>query len=147
MRIWTVHPHYLDSRGLVALWREALLAQKVLQGLTKGYTAHPQLHRFRAHPDPVAAIGSYLVAVHEESLSRGYRFDRTKIVRTVPTDQIVETDGQLLYEWRHLKKKLESRDHQRFRTFEYLEKPEPHPLFRIVSGEVQPWERIDSNSH
>jgi hypothetical protein len=27
MRIWTVHPRYLDPKGLVAAWREALLAQ------------------------------------------------------------------------------------------------------------------------
>ena len=41
MRLWTLHPQYLDPRGLVALWREALLAQKVLLGRTRGYRAHP----------------------------------------------------------------------------------------------------------
>jgi len=25
MRLWTLHPKYLDARGLVALWREGLL--------------------------------------------------------------------------------------------------------------------------
>lgn len=35
MRLWTLHPKYLDTKGLVALWREALLAQKVLQGKQK----------------------------------------------------------------------------------------------------------------
>jgi hypothetical protein len=38
---------YLDGRGLVALWREALLAQAVLRGRTRGYR-HPQLARFRS---------------------------------------------------------------------------------------------------
>ncbi|HKX52383.1 MAG TPA: pyrimidine dimer DNA glycosylase/endonuclease V [Nitrosospira sp.] len=39
MRLWTLHPRYLDTKGLVAAWREALLAQKVLSGLTSGYTS------------------------------------------------------------------------------------------------------------
>ena len=43
MRLWSIHPRYLDSMGLVALWREALLAQAVLRGETKGYKFHPQL--------------------------------------------------------------------------------------------------------
>ncbi len=34
MRLWTLHPKYLDPRGLVALWREALFAQAVLRGWT-----------------------------------------------------------------------------------------------------------------
>ena len=37
MRLWTLHPKYLDPQGLVALWREALLARAVLQGKTRGY--------------------------------------------------------------------------------------------------------------
>jgi hypothetical protein len=32
-RIWSLHPKYLDARGLVALWREGLLAQAVLTKL------------------------------------------------------------------------------------------------------------------
>jgi len=55
VRLWSVHPEYLDSRGLVALWREALLAQAVLRGETRGYRRHPRLARFRARPDPTAA--------------------------------------------------------------------------------------------
>jgi hypothetical protein len=31
MRIWSLHPKYLDSKGLVALWRESLLAKNVLR--------------------------------------------------------------------------------------------------------------------
>lgn len=50
MRIWSVHPSLLDAKGLVACWRETLLAQKVLQGLTKGYKNHPQLDRFSNPP-------------------------------------------------------------------------------------------------
>lgn len=47
MRIWSLHPKYLDTKGLVALWRETLLAQHVLSGKTKRYKNHPQLARFK----------------------------------------------------------------------------------------------------
>ena len=41
MRLWSLHPAHLDRQGLIACWREALLAQKVLAGLTTGYRSHP----------------------------------------------------------------------------------------------------------
>ena len=63
MRLWTLHPKYLDAQGLVALWREGLLARAVLRGMTKGYRHHPQLQRFRAHASPRAAINLYLEGV------------------------------------------------------------------------------------
>ena len=44
MRLWSLHPKYLDKLGLLGLWRESLLAQKVLLGKTKGYKNHPQLN-------------------------------------------------------------------------------------------------------
>ena len=78
MRVWSLHPRYLDPVGLVALWRETLLARKVLLGQTRGYRHHPQLRRFQAQADPVAAIDAYLQAVHGEALARGYRFDAGK---------------------------------------------------------------------
>lgn len=144
MRLWTFHPKYLDSRGLVALWREGLLAQKVLRGLTTGYTAHPQLKRFRGHPDPVAAIGSYLAKVHEEACVRQYIFDRTKLVSPDRAAPIVETRGQLLYEWTHFLAKLAKRDVSRYRSLSYVKNPKPHPLFRIEEGSVRSWERVGS---
>jgi hypothetical protein len=141
MRIWTFHPEYLDRQGLLALWREALLAQKVLRGLTRGYRAHPQLLRFRAHPDPVGSIGFYLAVVHEESAARGYRFDRSKIFSDRPVKSLTETDGQLFYEWGHFMKKLAIRDMQHYRSLEGLKEPKPHPLFMVVEGEIRSWER------
>ena len=68
MRLWSLHPSYLDSSGLVALWREGLLARKVLSGQTKGYIHHPQLQRFRETPHPLQTLDAYLKAVHDESL-------------------------------------------------------------------------------
>ena len=79
MRIWSLHPCLLDRRALVACWRETLLAQKVLRGLTRGYTNHPQLIRFRAHPQPLEAVAAYLSRLADEADARGYSFNRELI--------------------------------------------------------------------
>jgi len=141
MRLWTVHPRYLDAKGLVAAWREGLLAQQVLAGATKGYRNHPQLARFREQRDPLATIATFLVALAEEAQTRGYRFDRTRILRRKSRRRIAETRGQLLYEWTHLKAKLGLRAPELRRQFRRIQEPESHPLFRIVPGEVRDWEK------
>jgi len=141
VRLWTVHPRYLDATGLVAVWREGLLAQKVLRGETRGYRNHPQLTRFKAQPDPLAAIAAYLQAIHSEALRRGYCFAASKIGREPMAGRIVETEGQLLYEWARLKRKLASRAPMLYQAYSGIERPEPHPLFEIGPGGVQPWER------
>ncbi len=141
MRLWSLHPKYLDSRGLTALWREALLAQKVLHLATQGYRKHPQLERFHSHPDPQAAIATYLQYVHEESVSRGYRFDAAKISPLWTTRRIPCTTGQLQYEKERLERKLKSRDAARYRELRSLDTIEAHPLFIIVDGEREPWEK------
>lgn len=142
MRLWTLHPKYLDARGLVALWREALLAQAVLNGRTKGYTHHPQLIRFRASPDPVATIAVYLEGVYAESVRRGYRFDKQKVGSVCPVEQIPATSGQLEYEWKHLLRKLKARDAEVYRENRKVVSPEAHSLFRIVSGGIADWEVV-----
>jgi hypothetical protein len=142
MRLWTIHPKYLDARGLVALWREALLAQKVLRGETCGYKHHPQLLRFAGTEHPPAALAAYLKAVHDEAGERGYKFNAAKIGRQKFRGKIKETRGQLLYEWRHLKRKLKKRDPKRLRKFALVKNPAPHPLFKIVPGEVREWEKV-----
>jgi hypothetical protein len=141
MRLWSLHPKYLDRAGLVALWREALLAQAVLQGATRGYRSHPQLARFAAHPEPTAAISLYLVGVYEEALARGYAFDVDKIRPTQTRVVLTVTTGQLAYEWSHLCAKLQMRDRACYERWQGLDKVEPHPLFRVRPGEVEPWER------
>lgn len=141
MRLWTLHPRYLDPKGLVAAWREALLAQKVLAGATKGYRHHPQLVRFQKQADPLATIAAFLVGLAEEAKSRGYHFDASKISGRRFNGQLPETRGQLLYEWGHLKAKLRERAPQMERQLRSVKLPEPHPLFRIVAGEVRDWER------
>lgn len=140
MRLWTVHPKYLDARGLVALWREALLARAVLRGETTGYRHHPQLTRFREQERPVGAVNRYLAGVHAEALRRGYTFDASKLGR-VGGHRIAETTGQLAAEWAHLLRKLERRAPDRFARLITVRSPSPHPLFRLVPGEVRTWER------
>ncbi len=141
MRLWTLHPRHLDGRGLVALWRESLLAQKVLAGATRGYRQHPQLARFRALSDPLAGIASYLAEVQLEATRRGYAFDAGKIAPPRLSGQIDASDGQLRFEFSHLLNKLATRGPAQYRELQGLALPDSHPLFRIVPGGVADWER------
>ncbi len=141
MRIWSLHPKYLDRQGLLACWRETLLAQKVLEGKTKGYRNHPQLTRFRLAPDPVAAVAKYLSILADEAEQRGYHFDRSKIKPVHAANRIPVTRGQVQYEWEHLKSKLSRRDPVRLEQVAGLTTPEVHPLFYIIEGNVEPWEK------
>lgn len=141
MRLWSLHPCYLDSRGLVALWREALLAKAVLCGRTKGYRHHPQLQRFRAHRSPRLAINAYLRAIHEEAAARGYKFDRRKIGRLQPVGRMGVPEGQLQHEWQHLLRKLQQRSPEVHARWHRTARPRHHPLFRRRPGRVASWER------
>lgn len=141
MRLWTLHPKYLDPQGLVALWREGLLARAVLRGKTRGYRHHPQLQRFRAHGTPRAAINAYLRVVANEAETRGYAFDRGKLGPGVRRITLCATQGQLSYEWKHLMGKLRKRSPKWYARWRTLRLPEPHPLFRIVRGPTEVWER------
>ncbi len=146
MRLWTLHPKYLDPRGLVALWREALLAQAVLKGRTRGYLHHPQLIRFRETTAPVESVAFYLVEVHAEAVRRGYRFDAAKISPVGPVEHIEATSGQIGYEWAHLKEKLRVRAPSWLAGIQSVNHPDPHPLFRIVPGPVAPWEAVQPDT-
>jgi hypothetical protein len=141
MRLWSLHPKYLDVRGLVALWREALLAQAVLRGQTSGYRHHPQLIRFFDSPAPVSAIAAYLEEVHAEAGRRAYAFDRSKIARVRMPVSIPVTRGQIEYEWQHLLSKLRVRDPGRYERSHAVVAPDCHPLFRPCAGAVEPWEK------
>ena len=141
MRLWTLHPKYLDAQGLVALWRESLLARAVLRGETRGYRYHPRLQRFRRHTAPRIAINSYLAAVWTEATERGYSFDRSKVGPVRPLPPIACTSGQLAYEWQHLLLKLRARSPAVYRLCRVIADPLPHPLFWVTAGPVEEWER------
>lgn len=143
MRLWTLSPHYLDAKGLVALWRETLLAQAVLHGKTKGYKNHPQLDRFRDHK---YLLCRYLHLICDEADARGYNFDRTRIIkiRASAVKSIPVTTGQVLYEWDHLLKKLKTRDPARYSLHKTLkEKPRTFSIFKTTrSPDIEAWEII-----
>lgn len=136
MRIWSLHPSQLDRQGLLACWRETLLAQAVLAGRTRGYTQHPQLQRFREQSEPLQVVGNYLKAVADEADRRGYRFDRARILEAGAVPQIPVSDGQLEFEWQHLQRKIAERSPELAGGA-----PHPHPLFRVVPGPIADWER------
>lgn len=141
MRLWSIHPCYLDRQGLLAVWREALLAQQVLLGATKGYGKHPQLDRFKKQKEPLRAIAAYLTGIHQEAEARGYAFDKEKILTLPQTEKILVTEGQLYYEWEHFLSKLRLRDEKRYQELKDLERIKPHCLFSMVQGNIESFER------
>lgn len=118
------------------------MARKVLQGETRGYRNHPQLDRFRSQDDPVGLVDAYLLAVHDEAVKRGYKFQREKIGPRFSDLKITVTDGQLRFELLHLLKKLKERDPERYDEIGDETDPTPHPIFSVVSGGIEAWEII-----
>lgn len=140
--MWSLHPCYLDAKGLVALWRESLLARAVFKKETKGYQHHPQLVRFRECRKPIVAINQYLRAIYEEAAKRGYHFDADKLGRKESCAKIWITEGQLGYEWEHLRAKLKQRNWAQYEKNKEIVKPRPHPLFKACAGGIASWERV-----
>jgi hypothetical protein len=142
MRLWSIHPQYLDRMGLLAVWREGLLARKVLLGETNGYRNHPQLIRFKAAKNPVATVSWYLKIVAEEAANRGYRFDVSKLGTVRSQRTLPVSNGQVAFEKEHLLKKLKIRDPQRYRLIKQNDQILLHPLFSEVPGPVAAWEKV-----
>lgn len=140
MRLWSLHPRYLDQKGVVALWREGLLAKAVLLGKTRGYVLHPQLVRFRQHESPLSAIDAYLWSIYEEAVRRGYQFDASKTAK-LQVQPIPVTSGQLEFEMAHLLKKLKLRSPNDYESLKACGIIVPHPIFTIITGVVEHWER------
>ncbi|HMB26214.1 MAG TPA: pyrimidine dimer DNA glycosylase/endonuclease V [Patescibacteria group bacterium] len=141
MRLWSIHPKYLDRQGILAVWREGLLAQRVLQNKTKGYKNHPQLIRFKKLPDPVKGINNYLHFVYLEAKNRGYKFDKNKKPPHLPIKKIAVSQGQIDFEFQHLLKKLQARSPKVFENLKHTISVEPHPSFKIIVGDKAEWEK------
>ena len=144
MRLWSIHPKYLDTKGLVALWREALLAKHVLEGKTKGYKNHPQLNRFKKSEKPLDSINGYLAVIHQEALNRKYAFDKQKVDWTFRPTSLLVTKGQLQYESVHFLSKIKTRDPGKYEELKALLSFDPHPLFILIDGSTEDWEIISS---
>jgi len=140
MRLWSLHPKLLDTKGLVACWRESLLAQAVLLGFTKGYTNHSQLIRFKETEDPLGYLGSYLLTICNEALKRNYNFDSEKITKINFFSHIPVTNKQIEFEFNHLQKKLITRDNEKYLENQVLSIL-VNPIFKQHDGEIESWER------
>jgi len=141
MRLWSIHPKYLDSIGLIALWRESLLAKKVLEGKTNGYKKHPQLERFKKSKHPLKFINSYISYMFEESLKRGFNFDSSKFNNEILMEKIPVNKGQIDYEFKHLLKKMKQRCPQKAKEIKMIRSIETNPIFYSVVGGIEDWER------
>lgn len=142
MRIWSIHPSYLDWMGLGAQWREGLLAQKVVQGKTKGWKKHPQLNRFKEHNDPLRAVGFYLLGIYTESQRREYNYNYSKIIKPVDSIQKIPLNsGQIIYEFDLLMERLKKRTPDKYKDNLNISKIQPHPLFTIIEGPPEKWEK------
>jgi hypothetical protein len=143
MRLWSLNPDYLDRAGLLAVWREGLLARKVIEGETKGYKNHPQLIRFNDCEVPLLAINSYLYYIFLESKLRGYSFDKSKVSGDRLKHIITVTRGQIRFELKHLLKKLKKRDSNKYKEVKDIthDKIELNPIFIQIDGEIEYWER------
>lgn len=131
MRLWTIHPKYLDCKGLVAIWREALLAKKVLQGRTKGYKNHPQLKIFKKQKSPIKFINSYLLQIWKEADSRNYNFDKRKLGKKFTKGKIAIDRRHILEEFEILRNKLKGRDPEKYKELVGIKEPEINPIFLI----------------
>lgn len=142
MRLWSLHPKYLDTKGLVALWRETLLAKHVLEGKTKGYKNHPQLNRFKKSKNPGEAINQYLGDIYAEASARGYNFDKKKINWNFKRNKLTVTTKQLDYETVHLLAKLKKRDLGKYNELRSQKSIATHPIFKLSEGEIEEWEIV-----
>jgi len=142
MRLWSLHPKYLDSKGLVALWRETLLAKHVLEGKTKGYKNHPQLDRFKRSQNPVESINQYLTIIYQEAAVRGYNFDKSKINWNFQPIVMPVTKGQVDFEVNHLLTKLKTRDPEKYKELKEKNVFSVHPIFKKKPGGIEDWEVI-----
>lgn len=143
MRLWTINFKYLDAKGLVALWREALLAKNVLGRLTKGYKNHPQLIRFYTHQNSIDAINAYLLEVYKEACARGYKFDVAKVGKfdAENLSKIAVTRGQIEYEFSFLQEKLKQRDLKKYKENLNVKNIEISTIFTKIDGDIELWEK------
>ena len=76
--------------------------------VTTGYRHHPQLIRFRLHPQPLQAMGVFLAGLAGEAEQRGYHFNKTRILQLETVNQIEEPMGNYASSGFTCKKNCES---------------------------------------
>jgi hypothetical protein len=79
----------------------------------------------------------------ENSVKRGFNFNKNKINPDFVPTRLPVTDKQIKFELKHLLSKLETRDPEQFQKLSRKRKITVHPLFRIIDGEIEPWEKLN----
>lgn len=89
----------------------------------------------------MSCIAAFLRTVQAEGARRGHAFDAGKIARGGGVEPIDVARGQLDHKWAHLLDKLRRRDPERLGALSTVRRIQPHPVFRIVPGGVEDWEK------
>ena len=149
MRIWTLHPRFLDRQGLLGQWREALQAKNALLDPhhSSNVCHERQLRRFKAAKiQALSCMGVYLHAVADEMILRGYKPNVSLIPYYVGTPSLIPvTQGQVNFEIAHLMAKLTERDPSRLlplSKIRVLMSNQLNPIFKEVGGDIESWEKI-----
>nr|MDA3929795.1 hypothetical protein [Prolixibacteraceae bacterium] len=100
-----------------------------------------QLERFKTTKNPINTINFYLESIWLEATRRRYNFDKSKFERVLNIEQIDVTSGQLNFEKKHLLTKLKIRDLKKYDEFAGVSDIEIHPLFHLIDGEIESWEK------
>lgn len=87
-----------------------------------------------------------MLKIYEEARKRSYCYNKSKIVKAAEkVEPIKITKGQILYEFHILKERVKGRDPKKYKEVLELERkgrrPKSHPLFVVIEGEVEPWEK------
>ena len=132
MSLCTIHPKYLDKQGLISLWREGLLAQKVLNGEVNIQLNSPLWEKLKKSQNPLRAIGAYLSFVAAEGARRGYKFSHEKILYpNFESYEIKVKPQDLIFEMTHLRNKLKMRDQHKWDEISKVSEVSPHPFIRL----------------
>lgn len=161
MRVWSIHPAYLDTKGLVASWKEGIQGLNALRNPRKPngkwamFAHHPQLIRFKRFENPELCLSEYLHFIADEADRRNYNFNRNLILPRLDENpyQIWITCGQLIYEWDFLSHKVTCRT-----GFWEYGKPTingkstvetiaswscvVHPMVVLIPGDIECWEKV-----
>lgn len=130
MSLWSVHPRYLDNKGLISAWNRGLQLQKQLSTEPARNTGNSQLIMFSRQEKPLHAIGSYLSFIASEGCRRGYKFTHEKILYPNFDEELLPIDSeQLRSENQMLQNRLKTRDKNRYQQLSSQSWPETHPLF------------------
>ena len=139
-RIWSLHPKYLDGIEIFFLWRNCIMAKKILDGTEKVNRKFPHLARFESSSNPIGAINIYLSEVYKIASTHGKNFKLDKFDDSFKDISLNVTKGQMEYEVELFKKKLRNRSSDTNALIFKIKIIEPNPLFKVVEGNKEAWD-------